>query len=433
MEYETLHVQMFGKFVMHYGNTPVALKKQGSAKTVRMLQMVLLAGDEGIPKQELIDTLYEWTDPGETISRNRNMNNLIYRLRKQMTAAGLPDESLIVIRDATCYWNDQIPLEVDTRDFVKLYEKAQHAIGYEQTTLYQRANELYLGELLPANLADMWFYEKSIYYKELYVKTIRILERTYRRYGSYKELVDLYGRAATIYPFDNWQPELIRTYVDGSRFEEARQCYNETRNLYENELGMPPTPEMRQCFEYLKRREHSYIQKLQINERLEDQGGPAPSDLGPEGTIAREIFGGRFRGAYYCSYSSFVDYCRVLMRSMERRNRDMVLVFVALESSSRRERGKGKADMEELDTQMVILKEVITSCVRCGDAFTRYGSRHYILMLVDTNKRSCRRICKRITDTYKQQPDSTGEIRCESLRPQDVGIQTGIWEGQRQG
>ena len=70
MEYETLHVQMFGKFVMHYGNTPVALKKQGSAKTVRMLQMVLLAGDEGIPKQELIDTLYEWTDPGETISRS---------------------------------------------------------------------------------------------------------------------------------------------------------------------------------------------------------------------------------------------------------------------------------------------------------------------------------------------------------------------------
>ena len=54
-------------------------------------------------------------------------------------------------------------------------------------------------------------------------------------------------------------------------------------------------------------------------------------------------------------------------------------------------------------------------------------------MMVDTNKRSCRRICKRITDTYKQQPDSTGEIRCESLRPQDVGIQTGIWEGQRQG
>lgn len=49
MEYETLHVQMFGKFVLHYGNTPIALKKLATAKTVRMLQMILLAGEEGIP------------------------------------------------------------------------------------------------------------------------------------------------------------------------------------------------------------------------------------------------------------------------------------------------------------------------------------------------------------------------------------------------
>ena len=198
MEYETLHVQMFGKFVLHYGSTPIALKKVATAKTVRMLQMILLAGAEGISKREMIATLYEWTDPNETISRNRNMNNLIYRLRKQLTAAGMPDEAFIVINDATCYWNDKIPLEVDTRDFVQLYEEAQHTTGPEQTALYQRANELYLGELLPTNMADMWFYEKSIYYKELYVKTIRILERTYRKDGSYKELIDLYSRASTI-------------------------------------------------------------------------------------------------------------------------------------------------------------------------------------------------------------------------------------------
>lgn len=429
MEYETLHVQMFGKFVLHYGSTPIALKKVATAKTVRMLQMILLAGAEGISKREMIDTLYEWTDPNETISRNRNMNNLIYRLRKQLTAAGMPDEAFIVINDATCYWNDKIPLEVDTRDFVQLYEEAQHTTGPEQTALYQRANELYLGELLPTNMADMWFYEKSIYYKELYVKTIRILERTYRKDGSYKELIDLYSRASTIYPYDNWQPELIRTYVDGNRFEEARKTYDETRNLYENELGMPPTPEMKRCFEYLKRREHAYLQKLQLNKRLAAEGIADLGSLGPEGTIAREIFGVRYRGAYFCKYSSFVDYCRVMLRSTDRQERDVVLVFINLESTSRRERDRGKTDLEELNTQMVILKEVITCSIRCGDVFTRYGSRYYILMMVDTNKRCCRRICKRITDSYKQQPDSTGEVRCESLRPQDVGIQLGGLDG----
>ncbi len=419
MEYETLHVQMFGKFVMYYGKTPISLKKITSAKSVRMLQMVLLAGSEGIPKRELIDILYEWTDPGEVINRNRNMNNLIYRLRKQMTSAGMPDIPFIVIQDATCYWNDQVPLDLDIREFEILYQKARTSSGREQILLYQQANELYQGELLPTNLADMWFYEKSIYYKELYVNTIRILERSYRKNAVYKELIDLYSRAAAIYPFDNWQTELIRTYVDGSRYDEARQVYNETLKLYENELGIPPTREMQQCFEYLKRKERGYVRQLKT-------GSPGAqnqhlANLGEEGRIARDIFGSTIGGAYYCSYPSFVDYCRVTLRIMERRALDAVLLFVSLESYGRRNR----SDAQELDDQMLILRDVISTSVRCGDAFTRYGSRYYILLMVDTNKQFCRRICKRITEAFRQMPDSAGEIHYETLRPQDVGIQMG--------
>ena len=49
---------------------------------------------------------------------------------------------------------------------------------------------------------------------------------------------------------------------------------------------------------------------------------------------------------------------------------------------------------------MQLLKEVIESALRIGDAFTRYGNRHFILMLVKTKKECCSSIFQRIETDY---------------------------------
>ena len=111
---------------------------------------------------------------------------------------------------------------------------------------------MYTGELLPANLSDVWFYHKSNYFKELYLETIREPEQEYLKERNYKNRLLLYSRAAAIYPFENWQTSLIRCNLEMYRYKEALDIYNDTMELYAREMGSPPMEEMQKCFEELQ-------------------------------------------------------------------------------------------------------------------------------------------------------------------------------------
>lgn len=94
-----LRVQMLGKFTMRYGEDRILFHKTGNAKSVRLLQMLLLSGEQGIAKSEIMDFLYGWSEVTDAGNRNKNLNNLCYRLKGQLAASGLPEEEYVVIQD----------------------------------------------------------------------------------------------------------------------------------------------------------------------------------------------------------------------------------------------------------------------------------------------------------------------------------------------
>ena len=53
-----------------------------------------------------------------------------------------------------------------------------------------------------------------------------------------------------------------------------------------------------------------------------------------------------------------------------------------------------------LSEQMQILKSAIGDSLRTGDAYTRYGNRHFILMLTKTELKYCSTIFRRIEESY---------------------------------
>ena len=89
---KVLRIQMLGGFAAYYGEKAVVLKKVGSSKSIRLLQMLLMSLPGGISKSEIMDNLYGWNEKGDMGNRNKNLNNLIYRLKGQLTAGGLPQE-----------------------------------------------------------------------------------------------------------------------------------------------------------------------------------------------------------------------------------------------------------------------------------------------------------------------------------------------------
>lgn len=397
---KVLQVQMFGGFSMRYGGKAIALNRTESSKSIRLLKMLLLSLPEGIPKNELMDNLYDWNEKNSLSNRNKNLNNLIYRLKGQLMAYGLPEDDYVEIDKGRCHFKSRLSLVLDTRQFEEMVMAARED---GRTDLYHEANKMYVGELLPGNSSDIWFFQKSNHYKKLYVETIRALEKKFRKENNYMERLQLYNRAAMIYPFEEWQVEQIRCNLEMYRYKEARDIYNATMELYAREMGSPPTEKMQECFEQIE---------------LMDEGHKNMSDdfkrwkkmdemfMGKNGDIRKAIFEEeQLRGAYYFTYPSFVDYCRIVERMGRRRELPAVLMFLTL-SRKKNKGGQGKMNQQE---QMDVLRNAIGDSLRDGDAYTRYGNRHFIVMLVQAETENCSDIFCRIEKSYLEK-NGKGEL-----------------------
>ena len=66
---------------------------------------------------------------------------------------------------------------------------------------------------------------------------------------------------------------------------------------------------------------------------------------------------------------------------------------------SQKEVRSGQKQMN-LQDEMVLLKNVLSESLRIGDAYTRYGNRHFILMLVNIEKEFCSSVFSRIESAY---------------------------------
>lgn len=391
---KVLRIQMLGSFTIYYGGEAIALKKIGSSKSIRLFQMLLLSLSGGISKSEIMDNLYGWNEKADAANRNKNLNNLIYRLKGQLMAGGLPAEDYVEVREGMCYFKTSIPLKLDVQEFEETLRQAKNEKGAKRVSLLWKAYELYSGELIPANLSDMWFFQKSKYYKKLYLWVIQELENQLQKNRDYKNRLLLYARAASIYPFENWQLKLMHCNLEMYRYDEALDIYNETVELYAREMGTAPTREMQECFENLELMDENH------RKNPGDADGWRSMDkvfLGKRADIQKAIFAEEnVHGAYYCTYPSFVDYCRMVARAKERNDFPAVLMFLTL---SQKKSTQKPMDLQE---QMQLLKGSISDSLRIGDAFTRYGNRHFILMMVKTKMEFCGTIFRRIEEAYSQ-------------------------------
>lgn len=390
MTEEEIQIQMFGGFAIRCGKQTISINKADSSKSIRLLQMLLLSLPAGLSKSEIMDTLYVWSEKADAASRNRNLNNLIYRLKKQLAAGGLPPQNYVEIAGGICRFHTDLPLWLDVLEFQKLVEKARGQREDKVDHLW-RANEIYGGELLSSDLSDTWFFRKSKYYKELYVWSVKELEKELQKRGDHNGRLRLYARAASIYPFGGWQLRQMRCNLELYRYDEALDIYRETTELYAREMAMAPPREMQECFESLKLVDESHRRSARDVEdfRNMDKAFQRRRDDIRRALCEETVI----EKAYYCAYPSFVDYCRLVVRAKERNQFSAVLMFLTL--SQKKERRK--IDISE---EMDLLKEVLKDALRVGDAFTRYGSRHFILMLMKTEMEYCNGIFSRVEAIY---------------------------------
>ena len=376
-----LEIRMLGSFSVNYAGREIVLDRNTASKTTQLLQILALHSKEGIPKSWVMDALYG-RDSVE--NKNGSLNNTIFRLRRQLKAAGLPDSQYICIQqNGLCTWDKKIPLWVDVCEFQKLSEKSKQADKQEQIDICRKAVACYTGEFLPNMIGEDWATVENVRCRDLYAQCVKKLCEYNMEQEYYEEALQVATAAASIYPFENWQLWQIDILIAMSRYQEAMEIYEKATKLILDELGLPPSPQMLERFQVMGEHISQTAEVTEdIRKRLDEKE--------------------HIEGAYYCSFPGFVDIYHVFRRMMERNGTAVYIMLCTLKQSSSPEYPEQRDVESQSREASGILAEAIRGSLRRGDFYTRYSYTQYLILFSDIRMEHCKIVSDRIQKRFEQ-------------------------------
>ncbi|MBP3815204.1 MAG: hypothetical protein ILA12_11165 [Butyrivibrio sp.] len=376
-----LQVNMFGGLAITYEGKNVSIGKNKTAKYIQLLEIVWLAGEAGIQKDQLTGILY---DREEQSNLSNSFNNLIYQMHKQMDRAGLPELDYVVNKDGVFFTDENVVIDSDVLRFKDNIVKArQQENEADSIPYYKAAFDEYRAEILPELATAEWLIIKSVQLQKMYAESVIALGSYYEERKDFEEMHHVFKKAAELYPDDEWQIGEINALIGMEAFKEAYAVYDETVRYYTDELGVTPSNDLLECYEKMSRQITNVPGKiLQIRDGiLEHRGAVSDND----------------EGAYDCSFPSFIDAYHILSRNMERSGQSVYMMLLNIVDYE----GKKIANQAKLETRAKLLQEAISLTLRQGDTYCKYSASQYLLLLVGTNKESCKTVYRRLLNKFK--------------------------------
>ena len=316
--------------------------------------------------------------------RANNLRVTVYHLRKLLEKTELPKEQYICVENGRYRFVSSFPVEVDAVHFELLFKQAeQEDSPRRRYELLKEACYNYRGYFLPALSGEEWVVVAGAHFQNLYFTALEEVCRQMKQYREYAELLELCSQAAALYPFDEWQIYQMECLLGLGRPKEAMAIYEKTTEIYFNELDMPPSERMLECFRQMSN-------QIQLN----------TSDFHEIREMLRES--SNRNGAYYCTYPSFMDLYRIIVRTMERSGQSVYLLLCTIQD----ERQKHRKDSESLKKLSDNLAEAIQRALRRGDTFTRYNMSQYLVLLTGIRREDCQIATSRIDTWFRRKLNS---------------------------
>lgn len=394
-----LSVYMLGRFSVEYGDQIMSLGRNSSSKLIQLLQIVWLAGEKGVTREDLASMLYE---RDSLSSLNNSLNNLIYRLRRILVEDGFPKARYVVNQDGVYFWEREIPVWVDAREFERLVEMGDRVKQEkEKFQYYKKAEELYQGELLHSISMENWVIVESLRFKRMYERAVSWLGDYMKRQKDYPGMYQLYRQAAQIYPFDNWQVGQIESMTYMGQYKEAFLLYDNTAKRYSEEMGLPPSDKMLECYRTMSRQ---FVRR--------------PNVLHNISTEIKEKEDEKIN-AYYCSLPSFIDIYRLAARRSDRSGLPLCLMLCTLTDYE----GKVIQNQEKLKKRSELLRKTIGQVLRRSDVYAKYSASQYLILLMGVGEENCTVVGKRISRNFRDLSGKQAEVAIST----DVTYAGGVW------
>lgn len=380
-------VNMLGGLSFYYGDEVFTIKCNLTSKVMQLFLMLLLAGEEGIPKVQLMESLYGNDDTQDTKNAFRI---LVFRLRKLLGDTIIPADSYIKMEKGIYRLGGNLDIFIDAKIFEQNSAAAQEMEDEdEKLEALKKVCGNYSGEFLPFLSDEEWVSSESARYKNIYFSCLRECCSLLQARRQYEDMLDLCNKAIDIYPFEEWQLVQIDCLLAMNRYKDALKVYENATTMFFEELGMSPSEKMLARFRAMSGQIHYAMGTL--------------TDI--KNSLKENEY---MSGAYYCSYPSFIDSYRIITRMIERSGQSVFLMLCTLTDN----KGNPLEKEELLLEQSTNLGQAIGKSLRRGDLFTRYSPNQFLILLIGIKQEDCEITYGRIYDHFREKcPGQKVQVR----------------------
>lgn len=372
-----LYVRMFGSLSLEWnGKVLAASGRTTESQFVYLMQILLHAGSKGVSRDTLEKVLFENRDLDNV---HHAVRSVVYNAKKKLESFGLPASGFIRQSRGVYYWTDEIPVEEDAARMESLYRQALEEKDLERKLgLYLDAVHCYTGDFLSNQGHVVWISQEARRYKTIFCFCVEEAAKILRMNRDFFQMEELGIYAARINPLADWETITMEALVAMGRFDDAKQFYEDTVNLYLQEQGLRPSGRLMELLNKLGGQiEHDYAVLDDIQRKLAAEDDQAT-------------------GGYVCSYPVFQGIYAMVKRMMERGGQSVYLMLCTVVDS----KGNPMEPGSNLDELSERLGDSIRHSVRHSDAINKYGRGQYLVLLVNTTRENCGIVQKRINNHF---------------------------------
>lgn len=385
----TLQVQMLGQFTLRYGDRTISDSDDRSRRVWSLLAYMLYNHGRSFAQEELIH-LY-WSNGEKSADPGNALKSIFHRIRTALDKLQPGLGRLLIRRKAGRYfWNNVIPLSLDTEDFEAHFHATEAAEDDDvRLAEYQAALALYTGDPLPRMTDEIWTIPIVAYYHSLYTRAaagaIELLEKQERT----AEAVALCRRAIHIEPYqEDLYEHLMRGLLRTGDMKGAMSVYEEMSELLFAHFGVMPSETLRTLYRQATRTVND--RTLTMDEVCSQLAEPAPHG-----------------GAMVCEYDFFKILYRAEARSIARNGHSANICLLSVSGKD----GEMLA-RRSLDPAMNNLQVLVQNNLRRGDVIARCSISQYIILLPQANYENSRMVADRLVSAfYRRYPHSPARLR----------------------
>ncbi len=391
---DTITLEILGKFQISSDDRMINSEIMRSDMLTKLLVYMIIHRERSVTAQELTEALWE---DGKSDNPMGALKNLMYRLRNILDK-NLGEADYILTAQGGYSWNGAIGIVVDAEEFERTCESAKKNMGSAmETALYERAVDIYQGDLVSQISDRHWAVSLGAYYHSLYLSGVKRLSVIYLAGKNYENLERLSMQALR---YDSVDEEiycnLIRAMARQKKQKLAMEYYEAASKALRELLGVSRPAGLSEVY-----RELLAMSKGEAPELLQDVCDGMVEEEMPE-------------GAYICGYPVFREIYRLEARKIARLG---VAEFVVLLTLELREADQGHMNEKTgrffTEQAMKQLEGLVQKSLRIGDVVSRYSDTQYVILLPACTYETSMLVAARLKSRFMERANKRIHLRVE--------------------